>query len=209
MKNYPSQFVWLGQRNYVHGISMTHGLIEALDEWVIDPVDHISAAYHRMLRSNGNYLLFSSKQELLAEKKDYFATFVVKSFNQKYYVGLEQNEELVSQRIEYDEERMIAPAVLDTDSHSAFLRCSDEFPRINLLVALTKKLHLAVLPREGFSQWYFAGYDLTWADFTAGQDGSRLTVEMKSTMNDIYTKSSVTLNDKTVGTVLFAREVIR
>jgi len=88
LKSYNAKFVFLGQRNYVHGTSMTHGLFEAVKSWSLGSVGRVQLNVYSLLKEQGRFSLFDSGSGEASVKKEYQAMFRLQCENDDYIVEL-------------------------------------------------------------------------------------------------------------------------
>lgn len=203
-----SEFVFLGQRNYVHGTSMSEGLFTALNVWGCADIRRVSARFHRVTRNQGVYRLCRDKEQWQADSAGFVAAFVAETGGGTSFVGLTDEGGPVTARAAYDEDRLTEGCQVDPAAKAAFLASQPDAPFLNVLIALTKRLHLAVFPREGFGQWYCAGYDLPAVLLGGRSCAGPLRLSIAGSIGSAFTRSPVTAGSGSAGHILFAREAV-
>ena len=100
-------FVLLGDRQYVHGTSMSLGLIEMVTCWGLGTIEKIQMNIHSSLKEHGIYDLYSIDDKPRLSGKGYNTLFRLSCDTGTYVVGLKGNGERVSVTRPYDEDRLI------------------------------------------------------------------------------------------------------
>lgn len=209
-KSYQPEFHLLGKRKYVHGTSQTHALIEALNAWSIQGIQRVVGAFHEVLYTGGAYWLYSSKSDQIESGKKISTSYIVETIEQqRYYIGFEPKGAKVVQSVSYDEDAIVSHGIIEEDTRSATLVCKPEFHIFNTIVALNKRLHLSVLPRDKDTQWFFGNYDLKWPNLSNRSAKDILEVTVQSIFNNKYTRSTVVLNGEAIGNVSFVRAGVK
>jgi hypothetical protein len=206
LKSYDATFVFLGQRNYVHGTSMTHGLLTAVETWSLGAVERVQLNLHSPLKGQGRYDLFDSESWEASVKKEYNAMFRLQCNNQGYIVELKQRGEPVTVAEPYDEEKLIAACKIMKHRKSATLLLQSNTLAINAIIALNKKLVNTLFPSEGYEQWFLARYDLAW-DKMSLMAPALLEIEVIGNIGASNTNSAIKLAGEPVGSVYFSRKV--
>ena len=205
-KSYQPDFHLLGKRKYVHGTSQTHVLMEALKSWNIQGIERVVGAFHEVLVTGGAYWLYFSKSEQIESGKKFTASYIVETMEPaRYYIGFEPQGETVVESVPYDEDAIVSHGTILEDTRSATLACKPEFHLFNTIVALNKRLHLSILPRDKDTQWFFGNYELKWPNLINRGEADILEVTIQSAFNNNYTRSKVVLNGEAIGTVSFVR----
>jgi hypothetical protein len=206
LKSYDATFVYLGQRNYVHGTSMTHGLFKAVESWALGPVESVQLNVHSPLKEQGRYVLFDSEAWLVSVKKEYNAMFRLQCSNCDYFVELKNRGKPVTISEPYDEEKLTADCKIIKHRKSATLILRPDTPAINAIIALNKKLVNALFPAGGFGRWFLARYDLAWQKMGLTSP-ALLEIEVIRNIGADNTHSVIKLTGKPLGSVYFSRKI--
>ena len=105
----------------------------------------------------------------------------------------------VASRYPYDEDAVVREATID--GHGISLAQGPDYTAIEVIVALTKRLHYAVLkPERG--RWLFTRLDLTRL-LRAG-DRHRVSVRLTSTPRAAITRSEIAVDGERLGSIYFS-----
>ena len=206
MKSYDANFVFLEQRRYIQGSSMTHELFEAVESWSLGPVERVQVNVRSLLKEQGTYDLFHSESVKVHVEKDYNAVFRLQCSKDVYFVGLKGREEPVTVSEPYDEEALIADCKIIKDSKSATLMLHQDASVINIIIALNKKLVYALFPSEGYGQWFLARYDLVWEKIRP-IESALLEIKVVANIGASNTNSAIRLGGESVGSIYFSRGI--
>ena len=206
LKSYDANFVFLGQRSYVHGTSMTHGLLTAVESWSLGPVESMQLNVRSLLKEQGRYDLFDSESWEASMKKEYNAMFRLHCSNHDYIVELKQRGEPVTVAEPYDEEKLIADCEIKKHRKSATLILHPNTLTINAIIALNKKLVTTLFPGQEYEQWFLARYDLAW-DKLGLMAPALLEIEVVGNIGASNTNSAIRLLGEPVGSVYFSRKI--
>ena len=204
LKSYDANFVFLGSRNFVHGTSIISGLFEAIHEWSLGQAEKIQSNFHKALHSQGRYDLLAARSSKVVLEKGYTAIFRVEFRQGMFLVGLKERPESVTTSTPYDEDELIKSYEITKENASATLLIPADKPLINAIVALNKKLLLSILPTEGYGRWFLARLDLELRKIDLS-DAKLLNVQMINNMLAMHAKSSVKLENETIGDIYFSR----
>ena len=205
-KSYDANFVFLENRDYIQGSSMTHGLFEAVNNWSLGPVERLQVKLYSLLKEQGRYDLFHSENGEDHLEKEYNAIFRLACAKEDFVVGLKGREEPVSVSEPYDEEKLIADYQLLKDAKSATLILHPDALVINTIIALNKKLVSAVFPSTGYGQWFLARYDLVWKKIRLIKP-ALLEIEVVGNIGASNTNSVIRLGSEPIGSIYFSRNI--
>ena len=206
LNSYDANFVFLEQRRYIHGSSMTHGLLEAIKSWSLGPLERVQVNVRSLLKEQGTYDLFHSESVKVHVEKDYNAVFRLQCSKDVYFVGLRGREEPVAVSEPYDEEALIADCKIIKDSKSATLMLHPDALLINIIIALNKKLVYTLFPSEGYGQWFLARYDLVWEKIRP-IESALLEIKVVANIGASNTNSAIRLGGKPIGSIYFSRNI--
>lgn len=206
LKSYDAKFVFLGQRRYIHGSSMTHKLVEAVEHWSLGSVERVQVNVRSLLKEQGRYDLFHSENGKEYLEKEYNTIFRVQCGKDIYAVGLKGRGEPVVVSEPYDEEKLITGCEIIKDYKSATLMLHPDALAINIIIALNKKLVSTLFPSEGYGQWFLARYDLVWEKIRL-IESALLEIEVVGNIGASNTNSTIRLGGKPVGSIYFSRNI--
>lgn len=206
LKSYDANFVFLEQRRYIQGASMTHGLFEAVKSWSLGPVERVQVNVRSLLKEQGRYELFHSEKGKEYLEKEYNALFRVQCGNDIYSVGLKGRGEPVAVSEPYDEEALIRDCKIVKDSKSATFMLHPDALVINIIIALNKKLVYTLFPSEGYGQWFLARYDLVWEKIRPIKP-ALLEIKVVANIGASNTNSAIRLGGESVGSIYFSRSI--
>jgi hypothetical protein len=206
LKSYDASFVFLGQRRYVHGSSMTHGLFEAFKNWSLGPIQRLQVQVRSLLKKQGRYDLFYSENGEMSLGKEYNTIFRVQCTKNIYAVGLRGRGESVMVSEPYDEEELIDDCQILKNSKSATLLLQPNALVVNVIIALNKKLVSAIFPSEGYGQWFLARYDLVWEKIRLIEQ-VLLEIELVGNIGASNTNTAIRLGGEKIGSIYFSRKM--
>ena len=205
-KSYDANFVFLENRSYVHGSSMTHGLFEAVKSWSLGPVGRVQVNVRSLLKEQGRYDLFRSENGKEHVKKEYNAMFRLQCGRNVYFVGLKGRGKPVVVSEPYDEEKLIAGCEIIKDRKSATLMLHPDALAINIIIALNKKLVYALFSSEGYGQWFLARYDLACEKIHLIEP-ALLQIVLVGSIGASNTNSVISLGGEPIGSIYFSRNI--
>lgn len=206
LKSYGANFVFLEQRRYIQGASMTHGLFEAVKSWSLGSVERVQVNVRSLLKEQGRYELFRSEKGEEYLGKEYNAIFRVQCGKDIYTVGLKGCGEPVSASEPYDEGKLIEDCEIIKGRKSATLMLHPDAIVINIIIALNKKLVYTLFPSEGYGQWLLARYDLAWEKICL-IDPALLEIEVVGSIGASNTNSAIRLGGEPIGSIYFSRSI--
>ena len=206
LKSYDANFVFLENRSYVQGSSMTHGLFEAVKSWSLGPVERVQVNVYSLLKEQGRYDLFHSESGKEHVKNEYNAMFRLQCGRNIYFVGLKGRGKPVVVSEPYDEEKLIAGYEIIKDRKSATLMLHPDALVINIIIALNKKLVYTLFSSEGYGQWFLARYDLDLRK-TRLIEPALLEIEVVGNIGATNTNSAIRLDGESIGSIYFSRNI--
>ena len=205
IKSYDANFVFLENRSYVQGASMTHGLFEAVKSWSLGSVKQLQLNVRSLLKEQGRYDLFHSESRKDA-KKEYNAIFRLQCGRNVYFVGLKGRGKPVVVSEPYDEKKLIAGCEIIKDRKSATFMLHPDALVINIIIAINKKLVYTLFPSEGYGQWFLARYDLDLRK-TRLIEPALLEIEVVGNIGATNTNSAIRLDGESIGSIYFSRNI--
>jgi len=180
------EFCFKGGRTYLHSTDVFNKLLEIFGH----DIENINFSFYRI--TDKNILLKDSLDEKL---NLVFMFEFTKSGEKKRFYGFEA-EKPINCRYEYDEDSITEKAFIR--DNCAILEERSSYSFIEHLVALTKFLHLKLLPKKG--KWYFARLQLEGVP----SDFIPLKVCLNQTLGSKLTASNVFVGEKPVGKIYFS-----
>jgi len=205
-KSYDANFVFLGHRSYIHGSSMTYGLLDAVKSWSMDSIKRLQLNVRALLKEQGKYDLFCNEREKNRVEKKYNAMFRLQCGKDIFFVGLKGRKEPVSISESYDEEKLITGCQILKGFKAATLILHPDKLIINTMIALNKNLVNTLFPSEGYSQWFLTRYDLVW-EKTHMVEPTLLKIEVVGNIGSSHTNSAIKFDGKTIGSMYFSRNI--
>lgn len=206
LKSYDPNFAFLGARRYVQGATLTDGLLAALDNWGIGPVERIQGNFRILLEEQGRYDLLTDSEAQDATLEKYNVLFQIRSTEENILVGLKGRGEPVTKSVPYNEEALISGSVSDAGQRSAAAMLAPGSGFINTLIALNKRLVSTIFPLEGYGQWFLSRYDIFFSR-TRIETPRQLDVRIIGSIGASNTFSAVELDGESVGTINFSRNL--
>ena len=207
LKSYEKRFVYLEQRQYVHGTSMSSGLFETVALWDLGAIEKIQMNIHSSLTEHGRYDLYPINDKPHLSEKGYNALFRLACDTGTYVVGLKGNGERVSDRRPYDEDSLVNGYHVVQANKSAVFKLNTKLPLLNVLIALNKKLVNRLFPAEGYGQWFLSRYDLDWAE-ACRNIPETLEIKIAGNIGLGHTFSTIIMGETTMGSIYFSRSPI-
>ena len=206
LKSYDAKFVFLGQRNYIQGSTMTHALFEAAESWSLGSVERVQLNVHSLLKEQGRYNLYRNGRWKGQVKKEYNAIFRLQCNSHVYLVELKGRGENVTVSLPYDEEKLIANCEIIKHRKSATLIMHPNALIVNAIIALNKKLVNTLFPSERFGQWFLTRYDLAWEKMSL-MAPALLEIEVVGNIGASNTNSAIRLVGEPIGSIYFSRKI--
>jgi len=206
LKSYDANFVFLGSRRYVHGTSMTYGLLEAVKSWSLGPVERVQANAHSLLKEQGRYDLIREASGKQCVERDYNMMFHVQCGSQNFFVGLKGRGEPVLDSEPYDEGKLIEDCEIIKNRKLARLTLYPEALLINIIITLNKKLLLSIFSIEGYGQWFLARYDLDLKKMHLFEP-TLLEIKLVGNIGASNTNSAIILGGEPIGSIYFSRNI--
>lgn len=202
--SFEKDFVLLGSRRYVHGTSLTYGLLEAMENWEIKSIEQIQLNIHEPLVEHGRYDLYTESRKPIRGKTKYNAIFRLFGIDETYWVGVKGTGVPASARQPYSEEQLIDGHKLIKSNKSIMLNLRPHLPSINATIALNKKLAGSLFPSHGYEQWYLSRYDLSWS-LMCLTEPIQLEIKCVGNVGLSHIHSTVTLGSEKGGSIYFSR----
>ncbi|MCG3772906.1 MAG: hypothetical protein JW384_04130 [Nitrosomonadaceae bacterium] len=193
----PLELSYKGTRDYLHGTDMYNAIMECMGRLTPEPLhDKVKIVIHDFFRNQCDMLYAIGPERCMRPE----------NARLEFYLGdnisgwLRETGRPVLTRRPYPEDEMVAKSRIEGQTIFAVPNMGEAFSPIEVLVALTKRLHLAV--RAGASRWAFTRIDLQRP--LQDGDSGRLQVELLQTLGNRLTKSAVRIGDVPLGQIYFS-----
>jgi len=191
-------FKFKGNREYIQGPDIYDSVIKYLKEAFYKEIENIDMTFHKTASTNLSGFLVDEKDTI--EIKDYIVIFKFKSQGIDYILGLKENEENITERVEYPEEKIIELTELLLEEKSIVLGREIEFSGIEKIVSLNKALLQNLYP-DVKGKWYFTRLQIS--EPISNQKDDKYKIILLRNMNFQLTKSSIEINGKQIGYIYF------
>lgn len=207
LQQHQGAFFFWGKRTYVHGSHMLYGLLEAAKAAGLEPLTRVVASFRSHLTSQGRYLFFESADAFHNSGFDFPAFFELTTPAGAAWAGLTPGGGDVVDRKACDEEALIKGCRIDAAAGTAFLESYDAEKWINVLIALTKRLHAAVFSTAHFGPWFLGKIEL--APQVPAQTGAGpISMTITRHIAEKMTQSRLEMGGVALGNILFNRKVL-
>lgn len=191
-----------GQRNYIQGGDIFNALTEVVASLVQDEAAFVSwLAFRTFARAScsvmteppavGDKLIAQARIEVDDPARQGQKLFIP--------VWVIEDPEPIDDRRPFDEEKLLAPAILDVENKSCTLLQRSIYTPIEDLIALTKHLHNVLYP-EIDGKWLFAQLDL---EIPLGNAYRQAAVILKSVVTGRFSVSDIVIDGRNIGTIRF------
>ena len=189
-----------GQRTYLHGTDLYNAVTSVL----VDQFPHlrggrVAVNFHTLLQKQPDLLVGAGDLDAERARVEYRGEFVIGDGEQAGRALILESNREVTRRILCPEDRLMEKAQVDPATRRASMEPADATP-IENLVALTKKLHLTVLP-ELSRKWLFVR--LMLARPLPAERPRHMEVRLQGVMGDRMTRCGVWFDNELVGTIFF------
>lgn len=193
----PLDLRFKGDRDYLHGTDMYEALQRAARAAGL-PVGVHRLSIHGFARTQCR-LALGAPGEALAIPENRVAEFSLETSAGRALGYMAETGDRVEGRYPFDEDAIGARAC--GEARRIVVDGTPPCAPIEVVVALTKKLHNTVLPRAQ-GKWVFTRIELPRA--LVPQDAGRIAIELKHNFNDRLTKSGVTSGNEAIGHIYFS-----
>jgi hypothetical protein len=201
MKSFNLAFSYKGVRHYIHGSDMLNKCAELLRHQFPGNLQHFSFAIHRMTSSN----LVLQLQEIVdcepkIQESD-IASLRFEASGQTWIGRLVETGERPTERISYDEEKVLRLCVIEQNSRSIALHLNSPYTAFETIISMTKALHLNAYPNMT-AQWTFCRWESLHWPLVGCLKG--VNICLVQTLGTRLTKSAVILNGENLGHIYFS-----
>jgi hypothetical protein len=188
-----------GDRDYLHGTDIYNAVVDHLSMQY--PVNEAKAPYfifHTFIRAECAMFIGAG-----ADRDEVDGPPVVEfgmSFGEKEVAGyLMETGQKITCRNPYDEDRIGQASIVKEQSVTIFEDTG--FSAIEVAVAMTKRLHNALLPAPR-GKWVFSKLELS--RLLRNEDTIEMAISLKSNLNNRLTKSVLTARGEQIGHIYFS-----
>ncbi|MBC2693800.1 MAG: hypothetical protein HF982_00665 [Desulfobacteraceae bacterium] len=195
----PTNFVFKGKRNYVHGSDIYPAALHIARElWGRYP-DEVIGTFHKLLKSQGIFRLRSDEKRDSSE--DIFARFIFRFGESKHELVLNAANQPVSVTRPYDEEEVLRFSEMSTKSIRMIVRSDHSY--IEQIIAMTKRLHHVVYT-DVHDKWLFTKLHIKDRIDPEDYHESALEIRAKRKVQNILSQCSIFVNDWHVGHIFYS-----
>jgi len=193
-------FVYKGHRNYVTGADIYDAIVGVFRELAPETVK--GAMSITMIKFARNQCILSYT-EFSAPAPAYKPDNGIAYFTMGTYLKgwLIETGVPIQNRKEYNEKQLLEGATIVDNAISGY--CNKGYEPIEVLVAMTKRLHEVLFPHEG-KKWIFTKLELK--RLLQENDPGGLQIELTGNMGTQITKSTVFSNSENIGNIYFSTQ---
>jgi len=196
--------VFKGARPYVHGTTIWDATTRLLAHAGYDTLRDVEFSIHKMTDSNLRLVMVPRNDPHTDTEAVAMLRFV--SDNKSMQASIRNDAGKPGGRIAYDESLISACCEIDHAARSITLsKNNTAFTPMEILVSMTKILHLAVLKKPDDTHWVFC----RWCTpaWPPGNTLTGLAVHLKHAVGTRLTRSSVILGGRQIGLIDFSAKV--
>lgn len=187
-----------GNRNYLHGTDIFDTLLAWLREQGFEIIEGLDLSFHQIATS----ALRAELDVADAQDAKNAALLSFTSQGSRHRVSLRETGEAVTGRRPYPEDLLVAGAEFDASAQTIRVEnCLPGYSAIEYWIALTKAMHLRVLPHVS-GKWLFVRARLPRLD--ARLDCVHPAVRLTANYQDKLTRSEVSLDGRKFGDIYFS-----
>jgi hypothetical protein len=142
----------------------------------------------------------SSVGEVIDKPDNVWAEFSLSSSQGPISGWMCETDRKVQCRYDYPEDRIENVSIVDQSKSEISIRQDTGFSPIEVIVAMTKKLHYAVCPTKG--KWLFTKLELK--QLLKAKDSSDMRIKLEHNFNNRLTKSSLISDANLIGHIYFS-----
>ena len=204
LNKYFSQFVRLGNRQYIQGSTLIDGCLDAVEDWHLGKIRTMKSEFRDMLNEQGAYYLLDNPSKDFA--KSFSAMFVVVTDKGLYQIGLNGNADSNVPQEDYDEEGLVNGAIFDKLQKTISIFWSESQSYSRMVVALFKKMLNIMYDDDRYSKWIFFQSDTDYVSLSTIEEG-KLEIKLKAYIANRNAKGQIFIDGKRVGTIFFTRSL--
>ena len=187
-----------GGRNYLHGTDIYSAIVEyfSTQGWNYKETIRFTLKFHGFAKSRCE-LFISPPDE---QPKD-FSTYFRVNFEDKIFQGwLSETGEPIDDRINSYESEIQSAAI--REDKSIVLKGENEFPAIESVVFITKKLHYDLITPPDGKIWVFAALDIS--RLFVPRDTNDLKIVIKDILQNRFSTSDIFVGNEHIGEIYFS-----
>lgn len=199
------KLVFKGERNYVQGPTIFDETIRLLAGAGYNPLHDVEFLIHKMTSANLRLVIETHRDSTPAVDDVAVMRFMANGQPVQAYVRPDSGDP--DARVPYDESEVTNRCALDTSARSVRLAQDGfGFSPIEVLVSMTKALHLAVLEKPANTSWVFCRWDSPCWPLPA--DLSGVTITLKQVLGTRLTRADVERGDLCIGHIYFSARAL-
>lgn len=200
METYDIDFQFKGSRTYVHGTDIFNQIGSFINDTLkIGTIEDIDMGIHKIMRKNLKLDVLDDSGE--RKRDNTSVTFAFSDGKEKKKLFLYESDKEVSGRYPYPEDDIIALCDFNVNEKTITLTRKTEYTDIELFVAMNKGLMNKLFPDPG-GKWYFTKLEID--RYTRQRDYNNITIQLLRNLNFKLTKSSIAVDNKTIGYIYFS-----
>ena len=193
------RLAYKGDREYLHGTDIYNAvtrIIGGSNPGIV--FNRIKMSFHKVTR-NQCKLTYGNHSLLRQMPKDINVEVRFISPSSDTIGWVTETDEHVVERIPYHEEDIVKKTSID--GKLITIEGEVQFTPIEILVAMTKHLHVSLYPIKT-GRWFFTRLDLN--RLLTISDASKLKVEIEKNLNNRLTKGSIHSGEEMIGYIYFS-----
>ncbi len=197
------KLVYKGERNYIHGTDKYEAIVRFMKMAEPEAASgKFRIIFHKFIHHQCQ-LLYSEASESSRRPENFVAEFSFTTDTSLTIGWITETMIPIVERVPYPEEQIFEKCVIDGDKIT--IDSNTPFSEIEVLVAMTKRLHMIRYPSEN-AKWIFTRLDLDRV--LEPGDASFMHVELIRNLNNRLTKSDIVSNGKLIGQIYFSMVII-
>jgi hypothetical protein len=198
MKKVSLEMSFKGARDYLQGGDLYNAIIAELAKvYDLDKVKTLKLSFHRFVRKNCD-LFIPEQGEDISPGQDNAADISLAMADGWFSAYLVETDREVVSRTPFKEDEITDLCAVD--GQTITISGQIDYSPIEIIVAMTKKLHYALVPTN--RKWIFS--KLECSALPSRQGAGKLSVKMKHNFNNRLTKSEIYEGDAMIGFIYFS-----
>lgn len=199
LHNVNVNFQFKGERNYVHGTDIYENMLRTVHDHFGEYPSRITGSFHRLLKNNGILCIYSDGEVIDNERA--YVLFTILVGEKTYHLAIFDAESQIGSSYEYDEDKVLNGCLIRDKTIT--IKVKSTYKYIEQLVAMTKKLHLAIYP-EAEGKWLFTKIQINDAVAPSRYFDKILSITAERNFQDKLTQSTIRINGKGIGFIYFS-----
>jgi hypothetical protein len=193
-----ANFVFKGNRNYVHGSDIYPAALRIANELYGRYPNEVMGTFHKKLKKQGIFRIRSGGKGSSCE--DIYARFIFKLGERKYELVLNSSNQSIRKTRPYDEEYMLRSSEMSTKSIRMEVR--SDYHYIEQIISMTKRLHHVVYS-EVHEKWLFTRFHIKDRIDPDDYQESVLEIRAERKLQNMLSQCSIFANNSLVGHIFF------